>query len=75
MLRLLFMELFNWKKLSHLLIIKLNSTSSISGNAFPRDAKNKVTITTQRQKIATISEMIRNILNMINHQAISKNNP
>ena len=62
------------KKLPHSSIIKLNSTSSISGNSFSRDAANKATIATYRQKIATITVMISNILNMIDHQPISKNN-
>jgi hypothetical protein len=46
----------------------------MSGNSFSRDAANKATITTYRQKIANISAMIRNILNMIDHQPIRKNN-
>ena len=45
----------------------------IPGNSFSRDAANKAAIATHRQKIATISTMISNILNMINHQPISKN--
>jgi len=46
----------------------------MSGNSFSRDAANKATIETHRQKIATISAMISNILNMIDHQPIRKNN-
>ena len=45
-----------------------NSTSSISGNSFSRNMANKVTVATYRQKIAIISVMIINILNMIHHQ-------
>ena len=46
----------------------------MSGNSFSQDAANKATIATYRQKIATISAMISNILNMIDHQLFSKNN-
>jgi hypothetical protein len=53
---------------------QLISTSLISGNSFSRDAANKAAIKTYRQKMATISAMINNILNMIDSQPISKNN-
>jgi hypothetical protein len=52
----------------------LTSTSPISGNSFSRDAANKAAIATHKQKIAAIIAMISNILNMIGHQPISKNN-
>ncbi|RLB80808.1 MAG: hypothetical protein DRH24_10050 [Deltaproteobacteria bacterium] len=54
--------------------IQLNLTSSISGSSFSRDAANKATIATYRQKTDTITIMISNILNMIDHQPIRKNN-
>ncbi len=52
----------------------MNSTSSISGNSFSRNTVNKVTIATHRQKITGIRAMISNVLNMIDHQPMSKNN-
>ena len=44
-----------------------SSTSSISGRVFSLDAANKHAITTHRQNIDTITEMISKILNIIAH--------
>jgi len=44
-----------------------SSTSSISGNPFSLAAANKHPMTTHRQNIATITEMISKIVNIIAH--------
>jgi len=54
----------------HLKFSQLISTSSMSGKSFSRDAANKAAIKIYRQKMATISSMISNILNMIDSQSI-----